>query len=56
VFEYFDDLANSKHSRDAHDSSGVYQLSGGSRAEYLEYWGGNHSATNGIYGFVENER
>jgi phage tail-like protein len=55
VFDYFDDLGVSKSSRDARDSSGTYLLSGGSRSEYLEYWGGGHSATNGVYGFREND-
>lgn len=55
IFDFFDDLNISKSSRDARDSSGTYLLSGGSRSEYLEYWGGSHSATNGIYGFREND-
>ena len=55
IFDFFDDLSISKSSRDARDSSGTYLLSGGSRSEYLEYWGGSHSATNGIYGFIEND-
>ena len=55
IFDFFDDLNISKSSRDARDSSGTYLLSGGSRSEYLEYWGGSHSATNGIYGFIEND-
>jgi len=55
MFDFFDDLNISKSSRDARDSSGTYLLSGGSRSEYLEYWGGSHSATNGVYGFIEND-
>jgi len=55
IFDFFDDLNISKSSRDARDSSGTYLLSGGSRSEYLEYWGGSHSATNGVYGFREND-
>ena len=55
IFDFFDDLNVSKSSRDAQDSSGTYLLSGGSRSEYLEYWGGSHSATNGVYGFREND-
>jgi hypothetical protein len=55
AFEFFDRLGNSKSSRDATDSSGTYHTSGGSRSEYLEYWGGNHSATNGIYGFTDQQ-
>ena len=55
VFEFFDDLNISKSSRDAHDSSSTYLLSGGSRSEYLEYWGGGHSSTFGTYTFVDNE-
>ena len=55
IFDFFDDLNVSKSSRDARDSSGTYLLSGGSRSEYLEYWGGSHSATNGVYGFLEND-
>ena len=51
IFDFFDDLNVSKSSRDARDSSGTYLFSGGSRSEYLEYWGGSHSATNGVYGF-----
>ena len=56
VFEFFDDLNNTKSSRDAQDSSGTYLTHGGSRNEYLQYWGGSHSATDGVYGFVDNER
>ena len=56
VFDYFDDLNVSKSSRDARDSSGTYLVSGGSRSEFLSWYGGSHSATNGEYGFVENER
>ena len=55
IFDFFDDLNISKSSRDARDSSSTYLLSGGSRSEYLEYWGGSHSATNGTYGFREND-
>lgn len=55
IFDFFDGLNISKSSRDARDSSGTYLLSGGSRSEYLEYWGGSHSATNGVYGFIEND-
>ena len=55
IFDFFDDLNISKSSRDARNSSGTYLLSGGSRSEYLEYWGGSHSATNGTYGFREND-
>ena len=55
IFDFFDDLNISKSSRDAIDSSGTYLLSGGSRNEYLEWWGGSHSATNGVYGFKEND-
>ena len=55
VFEFFDTLSEGKASRDARDSSGTYLWSGGSRSDHLEYWGGSHSSTNGIYGFVENE-
>ena len=55
VFDFFDDLSVSKSSRDARDSSSTYLLSGGSRSEYLEYWGGSHSATNGVYGFREDD-
>tara|TARA_R110000824_G_scaffold158276_6_gene332063 strand:+ start:6970 stop:11838 length:4869 start_codon:yes stop_codon:yes gene_type:complete len=53
IFDFFDDLGVSKSSRDARDSSATYLLSGGSRSEYLEYWGGNHSSL--VYGFIENE-
>jgi len=56
VFEFFDDLNKSKSSRDSVNSSGTYLRYGGSRNEYMEYWGGSHSATNGVYGFVDNER
>ena len=61
IFDFFDDLGINKSSRDARDSSGTYLLSGGSRSEYLEYWGGSHSAVDssisyrGVYGFKENE-
>ena len=55
MFDFFDDLNISKSSRDSRNSSGTYLLSGGSRSEYLEYWGGSHSATNGVYGFREND-
>jgi len=55
VFDFFDTLSNNKSSRDARDSSGTYLLSGGGRSEGLEYWGGSHSATNGVYGFREND-
>lgn len=55
VFDFFDTLSNNKSSRDARDSSGTYLLSGGGRSEGLEYWGGSHSATNGVYGFYEND-
>jgi len=54
VFEFFDDLNVSKSSRNAMNSSGTYMLSGGSRSEYLEHWGGSHSATNGNFGFKDN--
>ena len=54
VFKFFDDLNVSKSSRDAVNSSGTYMTSGGSRSEYLEYWGGSHSATNGNFGFIDN--
>ena len=55
IVDFFDDLGVNKSSRDARDSSGTYLLSGGSRSEYLEYWGGSHSATDGKFGFTENE-
>ena len=55
IFDFFDKLNVSKSSRDARDSSGTYLTSGGSRTEYLEYWGGSHSATNGEYRFAEND-
>ena len=55
AFQFFDRLGNSKSSRDARDSSGTYHTSGGSRSEYLEYWGGSHSAVNGIYGFTDQQ-
>ena len=55
VFEFFDELNINKSSRDARDSSSTYLLSGGSRSEYLEYWGGSHSSTQGAYIFVDNE-
>ena len=55
AFDFFDRLGNSKSSRDARDSSGTYYTSGGSRSEYLEYWGGSHSATNGVYGFQDKQ-
>tara|TARA_R110002012_G_scaffold228024_1_gene400218 strand:+ start:146 stop:1594 length:1449 start_codon:yes stop_codon:yes gene_type:complete len=55
AFDFFERLGNTKSSRDARDSSGTYHTSGGSRSEYLEYWGGNHSATNGIYGFRDQQ-
>ena len=55
IFDFFDGLNISKSSRDARSSSGTYLLSGGSRSEYLEYWGGSHSATDGVYGFREND-
>lgn len=55
VFEFFDKLAVSKSSRDAVDSSGTYLLSGGARTEYMEAFGGQYSATNGFYRFVEND-
>ena len=55
VFQFFDDLNNSKSSRDAADSSGTYLRYGGSRNEFMQYWGGSHSATDGVYGFVDNE-
>jgi phage tail-like protein len=54
MFDFFDSLGINKSSRDARDSSGTYLLSGGSRSEYLEYWGGSHSSV-GIYRFQENE-
>jgi len=56
VFDYFDDLNNNKQSRQANNSSSTYLVSGGSRSEYLEYWGGSYSSTNGTYGFVDNQR
>lgn len=55
AFQFFDRLGNNKSSRDARDSSGTYYTSGGSRSEYLEYWGGSHSATDGIYGFRDQQ-
>jgi hypothetical protein len=55
VFEFFDRLAINKSSRDARDSSGTYLTSGGARTEYMETFGGQYSATNGYYRFVEND-
>jgi len=55
VFDFFDTLNSNKSSRDVVDSSGTYLLSGGSRSEYLEYFGGSHSSVGGEYGFVEND-
>jgi len=55
AFDFFDRLGNSKSSRDVRDSSGTYHTSGGSRSEYLEFYGGSHSATNGIYGFRDQQ-
>jgi hypothetical protein len=55
VFDFFDKLNAGKSSRDVVNSSGTYLLSGGSRSEYLEYFGGSHSSVNGEYGFVEND-
>lgn len=55
IFEFFDDISNSDHSRHAFDSSGTFFVSGGSRSEYLEFYGGSHSAVDGIYVFEENE-
>ena len=55
VFDFFDDLNVSKSSRNVVNSSGTYLTSGGSRSEYLEYFGGSHSSVGGEYGFVEND-
>lgn len=54
VFRFFDELNANKSSRNAFNSSSTYMTSGGSRSEYLEYWGGSHSATNGNFGFIDN--
>ena len=55
AFTFFERLGTSKSSRDARDSSGTYHLSGGSRSEYLEYWGGSHSSVHGNYGFEDKQ-
>jgi len=55
VFNYFDDLSVGSHSRDAFNSSGTFYVSGGSRSEGLEWFGGSHSAVDGIYTFEENK-
>lgn len=55
AFDFFEKLGNGKSSRDARDSSGTYHTSGGSRSEYLEYWGGSHSSTGGNYGFEDKQ-
>jgi len=54
LFEYFDDLSVGSHSRDAFNSSGTFYTSGGSRSEGMEWFGGSHSAVDGIYTFEEN--
>ena len=55
IFNFFDDLNVSKSSRDARNSSGTYLLSGGSRNEGLEYWGGSHSSSDARYVFQDND-
>ena len=45
VFKYFDDLGVSKLSRSHTYSEYDYGLSGGSRSEYMEFYGGSTSAT-----------
>jgi hypothetical protein len=55
LFEYFDDLSVGSHSRDAFNSSGTFYTSGGSRSEGMEWFGGSHSAVDGIYTFEENK-
>ena len=55
VFEFFDELNMGKASRAVQNSSGTYLRDGGSRNEYMGYWGGSHSATDGVYGFIDNE-
>ena len=55
VFNFFDDLNKGKQSRNPNNSSSTYLVSGGSRSEYLEYWGGSHSSTDGTYGFADNQ-
>jgi hypothetical protein len=42
VFSFFNTLVDGKASRDAIDSSGYYQTSGGARDYYLEKWGGSY--------------
>jgi hypothetical protein len=55
VFKYFDDLGVSKLSRNINYSQDEYGTSGGSRSEYMEFFGGSTSATDGIYEFIEDE-
>ena len=70
VFKYFDDLGASKLSRDSNYSQDEYGTSGGSRSEYMEFFGGSTSAApesvqetvgksptveDAIYNFIEDE-
>jgi hypothetical protein len=55
VFSYFDDLGVSKLSRDISKSASEYGTSGGSRSEYMEFYGGSVSASDGVYEFIEDE-
>lgn len=55
IFDYFDELGDGDHSRSDYNSSSTFFVSGGSRSEYLEWYGGSHSAIDGVYIFTENE-
>jgi hypothetical protein len=54
IFNWFDNkLSRGNISRDSRDSSGTFCTSGGSRSEYLEWFGGSNSALDGVYGFID---
>ena len=45
VFTFWDSLADGYYSRDMVDSSGTFEASGGSRSEYVDYYGGSNTGT-----------
>ena len=62
IYTFWDTLSHGKHSRNAVDSSGYFEVSGGSRAEYVELIGGDDFSTSSTitvgatqYDFIEFE-
>ena len=45
MFTFWDSLADGYYSRDMVDSSGTFEASGGSRSEYVDYYGGSNTGT-----------